>query len=227
MRLSTISSGFVFNMPSDFLPQEIINTYKPVLEKNFIQYDNIIDYLNSTILEINFPGLSLELPTQTIKRGKEINYRPVKNVHDIVSSRELDVTFRSVDNNLNYFLLWDIMIKHYLAVSDGAIPSNIQYNYINPFMVKNIDLNRDELYTISFRELILKNISDNKFSYNNQAYSESTFNLSFQYNWFDIEFSLYPSKILDISGITPVIQNIGQANSGFGILGTSSNNPFA
>ncbi len=217
MRLSSQSSGFIFNLSSDFLPQHVVDTYKSVLEKNFIQYENVIDYLNSTILEIDFPGLSIDLPEQTIIRGKKINYKPVTNVHDIVTSRDLDVTFRSVDNNLNYFMLWDIMIKHYLAVSDGNVPSNIQYHYIQPFTVKNVDLNRDEIYTISFREIILKGISENKFSYNNQAYSESTFNLSFKYNWFDIEFSLNPSKILNLDGIVPTIQNIGKDNSGFGI----------
>lgn len=220
MRLSSLSSGFVFNLPTTFLPQSIIDKYRLVMEKNFIQYENVIDYLNSTILEINFPGLSLDLPEQKIIRGKQINYKPVTNVHDIMS-RELDVTFRSVDNNLNYFILWDIFIKHYLAVSDGNIPSNIQYHYINPFTVKNIDLNRDEIYSIYFRELILKGISDNKFSYSNQAYTESTFNLSFKYNWFDIEFSLEPSKLLNLDGLVPVIQKIGNnQNPGFGIPGT-------
>ena len=35
MRLSSQNSQFVFNLPSDFLPQETINTYTPMLEKNW------------------------------------------------------------------------------------------------------------------------------------------------------------------------------------------------
>lgn len=211
MRLSSLSSGFVFNLPSDFLPQSVIDKYKVVLDKNFIQYENVIDYINSTILEINFPGLSIELPEQSIIRGKKISYKPVTNVYDIVSSRDLDITLRSVDNNLNYLLLWEIMIKHYGAVSDGSIPSSIQYHYVKPFTVKSLDLNRDEIYTINFTELIFKGISENKFNYNSQAYTENTFNLSFRFNWYDIEFNLSPSKILSFDGLVPVIQEIDKS----------------
>lgn len=220
MRLSSLSSGFVFNFPTTFIPASIAETYKIVLEKNFVQYENVVDYLNSTILEINFPGLSIDLPEQTIIRGKQISFKPVTNINDIMS-RDLDITLRSVDNHLNYFILWDIFTKHYMAVSDGNIPSNIQYHYVNPFTVKNVDINRDEIYSIYFRELIFKGISDNKFSYTNQSYTETTFNLSFKYNWFDLEFSLAPSKVLSLDGLVPVIQQIGNtANSGFGLPGT-------
>ena len=45
MRLSSQSSQFIFNLPGDFLPAEIIETYGPILEKNWIQYENVIDYL--------------------------------------------------------------------------------------------------------------------------------------------------------------------------------------
>jgi hypothetical protein len=49
MRLSSQSSQFIFNLPSTFLKPEILLTYTPVLEKNWVQYENVIDYLNSTI----------------------------------------------------------------------------------------------------------------------------------------------------------------------------------
>jgi hypothetical protein len=62
MRLSSQNSQFVFNLPSNFLPQEIIDTYKPILEKNWIQYDNVIDYINSTIKSVTYPGLNITTP---------------------------------------------------------------------------------------------------------------------------------------------------------------------
>ena len=37
MRLSSQGSQFIFNLPGDFLPAEIIETYTPILEKNWIQ----------------------------------------------------------------------------------------------------------------------------------------------------------------------------------------------
>ena len=45
MRLSSQGSQFVFNLPQDFIPQEILNSYTPLLEKNWVQYENVLDYL--------------------------------------------------------------------------------------------------------------------------------------------------------------------------------------
>lgn len=215
MRLSTISSQFVFNFPSTFLPSEILAGYDAVLEKNWIQYNNVIDYLNSTIKTVNFPGLSIDLPEQIRMRGKKINYKPVTNVHDIVTSRDLDVTFRSVDSDLNYLLMWDIMQKHYMALSDSSGASTIDNHYIDPFVLKILDANRDVLYTITFRELIFKNLSDTSFDYSDQAYSNKEFTASFRYNWQEVDFNLTKSKILNLTGEYPTIQQIGATGGGY------------
>jgi len=111
MRLSSQNSQFIFNLPVNFIPPALIETYQPILEKNWIQYENIIDYLNSTIKSVNFPGMSFEMPKQMLIRGKERSFKPAKNIQDIISTRELTVTFRSVDSDLNYWLMFDILSK--------------------------------------------------------------------------------------------------------------------
>jgi hypothetical protein len=200
MRLNSANSQFVFNLPTDFLPKEILDTYTPVLEKNWIQYENVIDYLNSTIKEISVPGLSIDSPTQIRKRGKEINYKPATNVQDIVASRQIDITFRSVDQDLNYWLLWDIFVKHYLDTEF--------VKYVAPFIVTSLDIHRDAIYQIVFREIILLTESENRLSYNDQAFSEKTFSLTLNFNWIDIDFLLNDSKVLELDTVDPVIQTL-------------------
>ena len=73
MRLSTQNSAFIFQLPSDFIPQEIIRTYQPILEKNWVQYENVLDYLNSTIKSVDFPGISFKIEEQIMIRGKKRN----------------------------------------------------------------------------------------------------------------------------------------------------------
>jgi hypothetical protein len=150
MRLSSLSSSFVFNLPSDLLPPEIMATYTPYLEKNWIQYDNVLDYLNSTIKGTDFPGLSIETPTQTLKRGKQRSFKPATNINDIVTTRELNITFRSVDCHLNYMLLFDIFSKNYLDVDNP---------HAKPFMLTMLDIHRDAIYQVRFEEIILKSLS--------------------------------------------------------------------
>lgn len=199
MRLSSQSSQFIFNLPSNFLPKEIMDTYKPILEKNWIQYENVIDYLNSTITSVNLPGLSVTTPKQTLIRGKERAYKPSTNVQDIVSSHDLPVTFRSVDSDLNYLLAMDIFIKHYLNVDDL---------YIEPFMLTAVDMWRDAIYRVKFYEIVGVSLTDNQFNYSSQKINPKEFTLTFSFNFIDIEFLLDKSKVLEIKDVPTIIQKI-------------------
>jgi len=199
MRLSSQGSQFVFNLPSDFLKPEIINTYTPILEKNWVQYENVIDYLNSTIKSVNFPGLGFDMPKQINMRGKERQFKPAKNVQDITTTHELTVTFRSVDSDLNYWLMFDILNKHYLDVDNA---------WINPFTITCVDIHRDAIYVIRFYEIILKSLSDNTFNYSQQKVNSKEFTMGFHFNFYDIEFLLNKSKVLELGALPTIIQRL-------------------
>lgn len=199
MRLSSQSSQFVFNLPSDFLPQEILDTYTPILEKNWIQYENVLDYLNSTIKSVSYPGLSIETPSQTLIRGKQRVYKPAKNINDIVTTHDITVDFRSVDADLNYWLAYDIFAKHYLDVINL---------YINPFMITVVDIWRDAIYRVKFMEIIAVSLSDNKFDYSSQKTNAKDFTMTFRFNFTELEFLLNKSKVLELSELPTIIQKI-------------------
>lgn len=185
-------------MPSDFLPSEIISTYKPILEKNWVQYENVIDYINSTIKAVDFPGIRMDTPDQTLIRGKKRMYKPATNVQDI-SGHDITITFASVDSHLNYFLMYDILVKHYLDTENL---------FLNPFTVTCLDIHRDGIYVIKFREIILKTLTDLRLDYAQQKVSSPEFTLTFWYNFYEMEFLLDKSKVLELGFIPQVIQLI-------------------
>ncbi len=199
MRLNSQSSQFIFNLPSDFLPQDIIDTYAPILEKNWIQYENIIDYINSTIKSVNFPGISFDMPKQILMRGKERQFKPAKNIQDITTTHDLTVTFRSVDSDLNYWLMFDIISKHYLDTDN---------QYVFPFTVTCVDIHRDAIYVIRFYEIILKSLSDQDFNYSQQKVNAQDFTMTFHFNFYDIEFLLDKSKVLELGDVASIIQRL-------------------
>ena len=199
MRLNSQSSQFIFNLPGDFLKPETINTYQPILEKNWVQYENVIDYLNSTIKSVNFPGISFDMPKQILMRGKERQFKPAKNVQDITTTHELTITFRSVDSDLNYWLMFDLMQKHYMDVENS---------FLNPFTITCVDIHRDALYVIRFYEIILKTLSDNTFNYSQQKVTSKDFTLIFHFNFYDIEFLLDKSKVLELGFVPQIIQRL-------------------
>ena len=198
MRLSSQGSQFIFNLPSDFLPTEIVETYMPILEKNWIQYENVIDYINSTIKSVNFPGIAFDMPKQITMRGKERQFKPAKNVQDITTTHDLTVTFRSVDSDLNYWLMFDIISKHYLDTENS---------WVNPFTITCVDIHRDAIYVIRFYEIVLKGLSDNTFNYSQQKVNAKDFTISFHFNFYDIEFLLNKSKVLELQTVPTIIQN--------------------
>jgi len=186
-------------MPSTFLPNEVINSYSPILEKNWVQYENVLDYLNSTIQSVNFPGISFDMPEQMRMRGKKRNFKPATNPQDIVTTRELQVTFRSVDSDLNYWLMFDIINKHYLDVENS---------FLDPFTITCVDIHRDAIYVIKFYEIILRSLSDNNFNYSQQKVTSKPFTITFNFNFYDIEFLLDQSKVLETTNIPTIIQKI-------------------
>jgi hypothetical protein len=199
VRISSQSSQFVFSLPSDFIPQEIMNTYTPILEKNWIQYDNVIDYLNSTIKSVTYPGLSFDTPSQNLIRGKIRVYKPATNIQDIVTNHEITITFRSVDSDLNYWIMYDIFTKHYLDTDNL---------YINPLTITALDIWRDALYNIRFSEIISFNLSENKFSYSDQKVQAKEFAMTLKFNFTDVEFILNKSKVLELGSVPSIIQKI-------------------
>lgn len=205
MRLNSQSSQFIFNLPSDFIPPALSDSYQRILEKNWVQYENVVDYLNSTIKSVNFPGLSFEMPKQILPRGKERQFKPAKNVQDLTTTKDLTVTFRSVDSDLNYWIIFDIMTKHYLDNDN---------QFVKPFTITCVDIHRDAIYNIRFFEIIIKNLQEINFNYTQQKVMPKDFTMQFHFNFFDVEFLLDQRKVLE-QGDVPQIINTSDDSDNF------------
>lgn len=191
MRLFSQSSQFVFNLPSDIISDDLLPGFQLALEKNHSQYDSPIDYLNHAIKSISFPGMSMELQSQHLRHGKKVDYRPATNVNDILTTRELQITFASKDSDLNYWMMTSILLNWYLRPDI----------YAKPLIIHALDIYRDVIYTIVFDEVIIKGISDNNFSYSNQQIANKEFTLTINFNFIDIKFNIDGSKIMELNKI--------------------------
>jgi hypothetical protein len=138
------------------------------------------------------------MPEQMQPFGKKISYKPAKNIQDL-SSRELTLTFRSVDSDLNYWILQKIFYDQYL---------DSENLFIKPFIITALDVNRDAIYNIIFKQIIAYNLSENTFDYSQQKIINKEFTLNIKYNFIEMDFLLNPSKILDLKSDIPNIINI-------------------
>ena len=180
MRLSSQNNQFIFNFPVDFIEDYLYEEFDRMMVKNFVPYDTALDYINSTIKEIFIPGMTFERSEQTFKRGKKIIWKEAGNITDKFNN-ELDITFRSVDSWVNYFMLQQILTEFYL---------NNQKHYIPMFTIQILDKDGSLLYTIVFADILLKSISEARLGYQQYELTEETFQLSFAFNWIYIYWEL-------------------------------------
>ena len=176
MRISSQNSQFIFQLPVDFVSPRLYQKFQKFLDSNHVQYDNVLDYLNSTIKEIVYPSVSYENVEQRIKYGKKMPWRPSINVLDTFQ-QELDITFRSVDSHTNYFMMQEILQEFYQTSKRSWIPY---------FSLHILDKNGDLIYTVIFKNNLLKTLSESRLTYQVQDFSEKQFTMTFRFSYLDI-----------------------------------------
>ncbi len=180
MRLGSQNNQFRFNFPTDFISDEVNDKLQRFMDKNFIPYDKPIDYLNSTIKEIVFPSMQIDGSMQVHKYSKQIEYKPTQNIHDL-NAQELDITFRSVDSNSNYFMLRQIITEYY---------NNTRKYYMPWLIIDVLDKDGDIIYVAKFRSVLWKSQSEIRLAYQVQDITEQTFSLTFRFLFLDMDWML-------------------------------------
>lgn len=180
MRISSQNNQFLFNLPTDFISEEVDERLKKFMEKNWISYKDPISYINSTIKEIVFPSISYDGSEQTKKYGKKIEYKPSTSIYDTYTNT-LDITFRSVDSHANYFMLQQIFAEYY---------NNTRKYYLEDMQLFIQDKDGDFLYSVVFRSSLLKSLSEVRLMYQSMDVSEQTFTVTFKYNFIDVYWNL-------------------------------------
>jgi hypothetical protein len=154
-------------------------------------YDNVLDYLNSTIKEVVFPSVTYENVSQKLYGGKTMDFKSAKNIYDTYQ-HDLDITFRSVDSHTNFFIMHEILTEFYL---------NTRKPYIPYFALNILDKNGDLVYTILFKNILLKSQGELRLQYQKQDFGENTFTITFSYNYLDIIWELRKSPMDEGSSI--------------------------
>lgn len=178
MNLTSLQNQFHFNLPLDFIPDTYEERYMKLLGDKRKLYSSVLDYLNSTILSITFPGITFPIVSNPQHlHTKKINWKSVGNIYDLFEET-VTVTFNNVDSNINYIIFMDILMNHYL---------NVNKPYDAALIITVIDQNRKALYHIQFRDVIWTGIGNNTFAFNDQTLQTKNFTMTFTYNFIDFE----------------------------------------
>ena len=178
LSLNPQKNQFVFQLPVDFIPKSIEQKYKDFITRNHSPFANILDYLNSSIMDIELPSMDFPTVEQTTRQGKKITYRSAVSPYDVIV-RDGKIRIKSEDNHFNYFVFQDILMYHYI---------NIDAIFVAPFQISVLDRNQDELFRYVLKEITFTQIAGRELGYEKTDFEFDTFDISFKVNFIDWDY---------------------------------------
>ena len=150
------ASDFVVHIPDNFIYESIKEKYKDFFdEKNFL-FQNITDYINSTVMSANFPAPKLNSNNSQIKG---YNAEKIEHRSGMHSSQKFDkkikINFQLKTSYLNWFIWHDLLCDYNDNVNGDKINNRVVGN--DTFLPDISVFMLDEDGNIS-HERILKNI---------------------------------------------------------------------
>jgi len=177
MILGSKNNSFRVTFPKNFLYPQIEEKYSKFIKKLNSPYESTIDYLNSSIQQITFPGANTETVRQTLHEDPvqwKAGYRM-----GIEFEREFDITFKNYEGYLNYWIMFE-QLREYL-----------DYDQKDEFMpnmsIQFLDYSGYEFVSLEYKQIIMRSITELDLNYSSNTPEFQTFSCGFSFNYFELK----------------------------------------
>lgn len=188
MVLDAKNNNFVVLFPETFWCNNVKTKYKRYYDSMMLPYENIGDYVFSTVQSIDFPSLQIKPTQQTRKYGKKADYKGSDPVEDTVT-RTFKISFKLAEGFLNYMLMYENVIDY--------LDHENKTQYFDNMVIGMLDNEGYLMETMEFKQLIITGISAVSFSYTAIDGGFSKFDVSFNYN--DWDMTSYYDKMINMN----------------------------
>ncbi len=191
MILNSKNSQFIFKFPRGFVYKNIEEKYNFYLKRLPTPFETITDYINHTIQSVVFPSVSTDeveqwngrlvsIDTPEGRRTGTKNPQYWRQSVDLERAvpKEFTVTFKVADGYLNYWVLYEVY-RNYLLIPE-------MNDYFPDLHIMFLDREGYQILTVTYRQPIIKSISEVEMNYSSYGMDFRTFSLGFKYNNFDI-----------------------------------------
>jgi hypothetical protein len=178
---NVLSNNFHIFFSNDFLYEETKITFEKYFHSNQNNFENIIDYINSTILEHTIPSFDLEVTDEQIVKGGETRtFSGSLNYLDQID-KTIEMTFGIKNSYFNYLVL----LKQASIYWNRKKLKNIS----NPFLGDiHLHIKDDYGNLISYfrmEQIQFQSIGPLTFSKTDRSYQKKEFICKFNFNKLD------------------------------------------
>ena len=181
MILNPRSNSFYFNFPRGFFSERVTSKYENYIKKQPIPFDNVQQFVNSTIQSIGMPGMSIDSVEQVRYLGKKVFYKGSTPVQDLFS-RDFSINFKNTDGFINYFIMLDTILD-FLNFQNPQV-------HIQTLPLRIMDNEGNVVFSVSFEEVIFTSFSNMDLNYTSNNHQNQAFSLGFKCNYIDIVLEL-------------------------------------
>ena len=187
MILDAKVNNFVVLFPMNFWDESLVKRYEDYYRYSQLPYENIGDFVFSTVQSISFPDLKIKTAQQTRKYGKKADYKGSDPVEDTLT-RQFTISFKLGEGMLNYRFMHENII-HYLD-------HNNETQYFDDIVLGVLDNDGYLMETTKFKQVIITGISSVQYSYTGIDGGFNKFDVSFNFN--DWVVTTYYDKMINL-----------------------------
>jgi len=179
MILNPKGSSFYFNFPKGFFSERVVSKYTKYIEKQPSPFENVPQYVNSTIQSISFPSLNIDSVEQVRPLGKKVSYKSSTPLQDLFS-KDISINFKAADGFVNYFIMLDTVLD-FLNFGNPQV-------FIQTLPLRVMDGEGNIVFSVEFQEVIFTSFSGLELNYTSNNPSYTGFTLGFTCNYLDVKF---------------------------------------
>ncbi len=194
MLLNSRQQNFYFRFPKGFFYPDVKQKYEFYLNKIPVLFDNIEDYINHSIQSVKINGFEFENSEQWLNEDR-IRWKSGLRVGNQIE-KSFTVTFKLLEGYLNYWIFYDQILNYWDLDNKDEFLKDVSLVFLDNFGYG--------LLEFKFRKIIINSISELNLThsiYSGNLPDLSTFDVTFVYNYFEIEVLAENKKLFERYGL--------------------------
>ncbi len=167
--------GFRFYFPKSFIDDSVKEMFKGYNQAMELPFDDIVDYINSTIIGVDIPGLKDDgSGSQSYEQGRTKQYKGSLPPEEGIS-KSISVTFKTKESRINWFIMY-MQMREFLNWNRPP-----EKNFLPSVFYQELDEEDRIILEVIFSNIRIVSISDMNASVQDNGIVSKDFTVTLKY----------------------------------------------